>query len=170
MLLQKTDYQELISDIYTKPINGQIFVHILDKTHDKQSLIEKIEYKMTWKSFTVNQEIDEHCVDSPIELRIQPPIEQWLNAFQQAQIIITDSFHATVFSILFNKTFIVYANEQRGSARFKSLLSMFNLDSRIIASSDQFKEEMLEPIDFTETNLKLDMLRKHSIDFLFQYI
>lgn len=47
-------------------------------------------------------------------------------------MIITDSFHACVFSILFGKPFLVIGNQNRGMARFYSLLEMFGLEDRLV--------------------------------------
>lgn len=51
-----------------------------------------------------------------------PPVEEWIRGFIDAEFVITDSFHGTVFSILFNKPFIAIANKSRGIARFNSIL------------------------------------------------
>lgn len=42
-----------------------------------------------------------------------------------AKYVITDSFHGTVFSILFEKPCVVIQNSSRGNDRFRSLLKMF---------------------------------------------
>ena len=118
------DYEKLIEDVDTKPSGGQIFVHVLDKDPDKYRLVDKIAQINNWKSFEVNCKVDEHEFNVPVNLRIQPPIEQWLRAFKEAEFIVTDSFHAMVFSIIYNKPFLVYANTSRGAARFISLLSL----------------------------------------------
>ena len=54
-------------------------------------------------------------------------IEQWLRAFHDSKYVITDSYHGLVFSIIFNKPFLLLENEKRGNARFESILKMFNL-------------------------------------------
>ena len=67
-----------------------------------------------------------------IRERIQPPVEAWLRGFYDAEFVVTDSFHACVFSIIFGKPFIVIGNKDRGMARFESLLKMFGLENRMI--------------------------------------
>ena len=52
------------------------------------------------------------------------PVEQWLSIIKNAEFIISDSYHATVFSIIFNKPFvqIIHANSQdRLDSLFKLL-------------------------------------------------
>ena len=45
--------------------------------------------------------------------------------FRDASYVVTDSFHGTVFSIIFDKEFKCLYNKSRGSARFESLLKLY---------------------------------------------
>lgn len=58
-------------------------------------------------------------------LHITP--QEWLNEIRNAEYVITNSFHATVFSILFKKKFIVIDNPQGGNDRINTLLGMVEL-------------------------------------------
>ena len=53
-------------------------------------------------------------------------IPEWLAMFRDASYVVTDSFHGTVFSIIFGKEFKCIYNETRGAARFESLLNLYN--------------------------------------------
>ena len=55
-----------------------------------------------------------------------------MSYFRDAAFVITDSFHGTVFSIIFNKNFYVFGNMKRGNSRFDSLLDMFGLKDRMV--------------------------------------
>ena len=48
-------------------------------------------------------------------------IENFIFSIINSQCVITDSFHGTVFSIIFNKPFISFVNKNRGKGRFDSL-------------------------------------------------
>jgi exopolysaccharide biosynthesis predicted pyruvyltransferase EpsI len=74
-------------------------------------------------------------------MRVQPPVEQWLRAFLDAEFVVTDSFHACVFSIIFGKPFIAVGNAQRGNARFNSLLKMFGLEHHLIATAKEYSPD-----------------------------
>lgn len=165
-LLERKDYERLIDESKTEDSKGQLFLHILDKTQDKYKFADKVAKLKGWKPFEVNCKVDEHEVNEPLELRIQPPIEQWLRAFKDARFIITDSFHATVFSIIFNKPFVVYANEGRGVARFHSLLSLFGLENRIVNNSEFIDESLFQNVTFDDVNVKIELLRLKSLEFL----
>ena len=65
-----------------------------------------------------------------------PPVTQWLRAFIDAEFVVCDSFHGAVFSIIFNKPFIVIGNKERGLARFSSLLKTYELEDRIITDKE----------------------------------
>ena len=56
-------------------------------------------------------------------------MEMWLSCLHNSKFIVTDSFHGAVFSILFKRDFIVYANQERGVDRLSSLLKTFNIEN-----------------------------------------
>ena len=58
-----------------------------------------------------------------------PPVEDWLNGIRKADYVLTDSFHGTVFSIIFHKQFVCLGNKDRGNSRFESLLEMAGLEN-----------------------------------------
>lgn len=78
-------------------------------------------------------------------------IELWLSYFRDAAFVVTDSFHGTAFSIIFNKDFYVFGNEKRGNSRFDSLLETFDLKDRMV--SNVLPEE-IENIDWAKVNEK----------------
>jgi len=94
-------------------------------------------------------------------------VEGWLSIMYYSDVVITDSFHGTVFSILFNKPFFVYANQNRGISRLKSLLNMFGLTYRLKFKGDIISaDELHQTIDWATINEKISLLREFSIDYL----
>lgn len=98
----------------------------------------------------------------------QLDIPQWLRAIRDAEFVMTDSFHGTVFSILFQKRFVTVPNVDRGLDRFTSLLSKLGLSDRLLTNDDpvQISRLVHEPIDYDEVELKLKPLREASSKFL----
>jgi Polysaccharide pyruvyl transferase. len=86
--------------------------------------------------FHINADVNNQGL--PYDKRVQPPVEQWLRGFYDAKYVITDSFHGCIFSIVFRKPFVVYANESRGIARFKSLFDQLHLKNCMVSSIDGF--------------------------------
>ncbi|MDR0895152.1 MAG: polysaccharide pyruvyl transferase family protein [Prevotellaceae bacterium] len=166
MLLSTDDYLSLCKRANTPKSVGNLLVYILDKSADKQQLLMTICSDGGYYPFYVNS--DPYNIDIDAEQRIQVPVEVWLQGFADAEFVVTDSFHACVFAILFNKPFVAYMNPERGGTRFESLLAKFNLQHRLLTTSDAFRLDELPPIDWADVNNRLHELRKHSVAYLRQ--
>ena len=159
MLLNENDYTNLINQDELQSKSGDIFYYILDETDDKLSLLQLLEKELNLKGFRIKVQSA-----SAGSFDVQPPVEVWIKSFIDARYVVTDSFHACVFAILFNKPFIVYGNKERGLSRIESLLKDFNLDHRLIYSSSDWSV-LLEPLPSTLTN-DLENKRTKSLKFL----
>jgi hypothetical protein len=78
--------------------------------------------------------------------------------------VVTDSFHACVFSILFGKPFVAIGNKRRGMSRFKSLLGTLGLNDRLITTETY--NGVLPKSDVLSAQEKLGQLRIESMRFL----
>lgn len=136
MSLTSEDYLNLIDrDKVTVDDNSILVSYILDPAEEKSRLIRDIAEAKGLQVKRVNADFTNKSL--ALSDRIQPPVEDWLESFANAGFIVTDSFHACVFAIIFNKPFIVFGNEKRGMSRFESLLDEFGLmDHLIMTSSD----------------------------------
>ena len=168
LLLSKHNYLQLIPQYLRKNKKG-IFYYILDMTNEKQDIVNKIESEMGIGIFTMKN-MNSKSFDN-IANRILPPIEEWLAAFENAEFVFTDSFHGCVFSIIFNKPFIVFANKNRGLSRFTSILSKFNLQDRIIYDIESFNTKLLKTkIEWDEVNNILEIEKQKSLEILTKHI
>ncbi len=94
-------------------------------------------------------------------------MEQWLKGFADSDFVLTDSFHGMVFSIIFEKPFVVVANKQRGMSRFVALLSLLGLEDRLILDSEEVNFENISTnIDFADAKRRLSELKNLSLQFL----
>ena len=93
-----------------------------------------------------------------------PKIEEYLGLIKDAQYVITDSFHATVFSILFNKKFMVIYPEQ-ASSRIRSILELLNLQNRGCDDMPDV-QQVMNDIDFSNVDNILDVERERAISYL----
>jgi len=94
-------------------------------------------------------------------------IECWLATIRDAEFVVTDSFHGTVFAILFNRPFISVVNRDRGAARFESLLRMFGLERRLVEPGwEPSREFFASSIDWGRVNSLIDINRELSFDYL----
>lgn len=163
MLLNAKDYRDLLAPDLTHKTD--LLVYILDEDKDKKFVIEDISSSLCLKVKRANVNINDFSIE--ISKRIAPSVESWLQGFYESEFIITDSFHACVFSILFNKPFIAYGNKNRGLSRFSSLLSMFGLEERLITSKEEFKQiNLKDKINWELVNSKVETERDNAIKFL----
>lgn len=94
------------------------------------------------------------------------PVPEWLSNIKHADLVITDSFHGMVFSIIFQKQFLVFKNQKRGNARFESLLSELGLLNRLVDENDTTSVRNLKAIDYAGVSEKLELLKASSLRFL----
>lgn len=93
--------------------------------------------------------------------------DEFVQLFSQASFVITNSFHGTAFAVNFNIPFLV-TTPPVGINRINSLLCSVALQERIIASAELGKLNTLirSVLDFSECNIKLNVLRKISESYL----
>lgn len=164
LLLNKEDYIKLFEEDKTPKREGTLLTYILDETLQKTMLVKNIARQENLIPFRVNSKAEN--LFAPLSERVQPPVEQWIRGFYDAEFVVTDSFHACAFSILFHKPFVVYPNEQRGLSRFLSLLEILGLESRIMTSGKSYNK--LAQINWETVEKKMNKWRKHSVKFLLE--
>lgn len=152
LLLEKEDYIQLCKNVPTT-IEDLLFAYILDVNHNTKDQLEKIAKEKGLKLKLVSAH--DNCTLS---------IEEWLAMFRDVKMVITDSFHGTVFSIMFNKEFYTIANKSRGGSRFASLLSQLSLTDRMFVSISDIT--INKDIDWNIINSKISQLKDFSINFL----
>lgn len=102
---------------------------------------------------------------------VHPGPAEWISQLARARFVVTNSFHGTVFSILFRKSFLVI--ELPGvrtamNARSLNLLEQLGLLNRFIdkRSTAQAMDLINTPIDWNSVAVKQDALRSLGISFL----
>ena len=100
-----------------------------------------------------------------INIHTANQIEEFLYGIYNCKAVITDSFHGTVFSIIFNKPFISFLYKKNGIERFNSLKSLFNIGDRIYDLDSIPDANLLEtPLNINKT--VLNILKEKSINFI----
>ena len=142
LLKEKTEEQEYL------------FAYILDITPENQSYVECIAKSKGLKA--IIKSADKHATLS---------VEEWLSMIANSSIVVTDSFHGTVFSILFHREFYSIVNTARGGTRFSSLLNPLGLDHRM-GDVSQLQSFGDSPIDWKQVDHSLTQQRRDSMNFL----
>lgn len=163
MLLHVEDYMKIFERNNTPKCNGNLLVYVLDDNDEIKQAVELFSKQNELIPFKVNE--IEKVKSYSYAYKLQS-LEAWLRGFYDAKCIITDSFHACVFSILFNKPFICIGNKNRGNARFDSLLGVFGLENRMVDDMSKINEKMSMPIDWMSVNYIIEEKKTESIAFL----
>lgn len=97
--------------------------------------------------------------------------KEFLNLIENAEMVCTDSFHGTVFSILNQKKFLVFnrymsTKKESTNSRISSLLNLLKLEDRLYNGKDEIYETMEKSINYSEVKKQLEILRKESKNYL----
>lgn len=164
MLLDHEDYEVL--SIGAKKRRGSLMSYVLDRSNEADAFIENTASRFGLVPFSADSKVELYYLDRAKVLSEcqQPPVENWLRSFRDSEFVITDSFHACVFSILFKKPFLCLGNNFRGMARFHSLLGQFGLMDRLVSLDNPTIPE--KEIDWNRVYGILEAKRKESLGFL----
>lgn len=155
LILNAEDYMQICTEI-SKNRERTLVCYILDLTPKQRSYIDDFARKLRLTPKII-------CTDGDTSLSPK----EWVAAFRDAEYIVTNSFHGTIFSIIFRKPFVTIVNNKRGADRFVSLLDLFQLKSRLINSMSELSEELYAiPIDWCKTESAMAIAREKSIKFL----
>ncbi len=170
LLLIKNNYLDLISADNKYNNKKYLMSYLLDFKDENIKMIADLamEKGLAVRAIRPQKKAAEYRLGDNDEDFVIPPIEEWLQGFFDAEYVITDSFHGTVFSIIFNKPFVTIGNQVRGTARLESLLHMFGLEERFLTNGNIYQLKVLidKKIDWDKVNQRHDDLRKKSLDFL----
>lgn len=160
LLLDAEDYNSIL--VKQSKIDPFICSYMLDSSEQKNNIVE---YLASRNQLKVVNNIQEENVIS---------VKQWIQNIRDAKFVITDSFHGTVFSIIFKKKFVCINNKKRGATRFESLLCHLGLIDRLIDIDACRHEEimgiMIENIDYQAVFRILNSLKNSSMRYLKEII
>lgn len=168
MLLEKEEYEYIVNEENIPQSKGNLFYYFLDDNPTKQELIRYIEKKCNKTSYNcmpAKKAGNEKSIVN-VEDYVFPSPAKWLRSFMDAEMVITDSFHGTVFSIIFNKPFWVIYNAHRGNTRFDSLLKLFGLTERIIDITDYSNIDFNKSIDWDNVNAIRQKNKQKALEFI----
>ena len=126
------------------PTGEYIATYVLDVNKDKRKILKSISKEKCLPILEVGK-MHRNRFDS---------VESWIAGIANAKCVITDSFHGTVFSLIFDKPVNIMKNDLRGNSRLDSLINLLGLK----ADGDGF---------FRINNKnRLNQLRMYSIKYL----
>ena len=165
LLLSSEDYDKVINkEEDLSPKVPYIMTYILDPSTRKNNIIDGIADTLNIETFSVSARNEKAKISEKAT-----SVSTWLAGFKNSEYVITDSFHGMVFSILFKKKFLAIGNNERGLARFVSLLGFLGLEDRLILENDdqqRILEKGMKSIDYITAFHRLNEFRNISNEFL----
>lgn len=168
MLLEKEDYIHLVEEENEPISKGNLFTYILDNSIEKKSIVDEVASELSLIPFAVfpKSKASRKTIKRNLDACVYPSVTQWLRAFVDAEFVVCDSFHGAVFSIIFNKPFLIIGNKGRGMARFNALLEMFDLKNRMVNDIADIHSIVNTLIDWDKINQIRLKMKIYSLEYL----
>ena len=173
LLLTIKDYIQLLN--YTVKLNDEPYIYIYSMNYSSPNDI-------AWK------EIKQYAKENGLKIKVTPgagytpcreifdgveydyaTIPSWINNIANAQLVITASFHGSVFSILFHKHLLytpLKGNMSQSNNRVLGMLNDFGLDCMIYKKNRCVKEYVEQEIDWMKTDHLINICRERSLSYL----
>ena len=156
-----------------------IFVYLLGNDANQRKIVKKISRILGLKvvfvphvHFTYNYRdlgISDYHIDSAGP-------QEFLGLIKNAELIITDSFHGCVFSIIFQKNFWTFQRHSKTdpenmNSRLDTLFDIFGIEDRFIKKDSMISEEkLMQPLDYQKITKLLHEFKKYSETLLVEAI
>lgn len=144
----------------SKNIENYILIYAVDLKPETVKIIQDYSRKNGLKILALSYQ--QSWADINI---IDAGVFEWLSFFEKAEIVITNTFHGTIFSILNQRQFCV-AEMGNKSIKIKDLLEELGLLQQIAFSSTEIPEILSKTIDYTPVISTIELLKTKSMDFL----
>lgn len=150
-----------------------IFCYFLGNNPEQRIFADKIR-KITGYKIVSLLHMDEY-IKSDISFPDYAPYdigpEEFVNLIRNAELVLTDSFHGTVFSVLNGKKFFTFRRFKEGSvlstnSRMHSLFNLLDLHERFITADEDVQRALNLKIDYEKVWNRIDKNRKKSYEYL----
>lgn len=175
LLLEKDEWNKFVNKEKLECKSQYVFTYFLGKDKENRIIAEKIAQRKNLSivnfAHAINYFRDEDKYYGDYKIVEYSP-DDFINYIANAKIVITDSFHAAVFSIIFNKEFwIVPRLDDSGissmNSRLNDLLEAYGIQERYINTrEDAENKNLYKKINYDDVNKHLNEQRKDSIEFI----
>lgn len=152
-------------------VEGQyIFCYFLGANSKHRGFANRVK-EITGYKIVALQHIDEF-VKGDLQFGDITPYDvgprDFINLLSHAEIVLTDSFHGTMFSIYYHKKFFTFLRFSEGkkestNSRIASILNLMNLMDRRLTANEDVKACLEKTINWDDVQSRLDKFRNDSI-------
>lgn len=172
LLLTRDEWEAEIADARPDEKEPYIFCYFLGDNLDSRRAVNELKQKTGYKIITIRH-MDEYVAEDESfgdEAPYFVDPNDFVKYISRAAYVCTDSFHCTIFSIIFQRqfmTFYRFANSSKTSrnSRIDSLFEVLSIDRERIYS-DEICKIIDNKIDYDVVDAKLKGLRHDSLNFL----
>lgn len=171
LLLTREEWEAEIADARPNESGPYIFCYFLGTNQEARKAANELKEKTGYKIITIRH-MDEYVPEDErfgdeAPYHVDP--NDFVKYISQAAYVCTDSFHCTVFSILFHRQFMTFyrfatTNKTGRNSRIDSLFEILDIDRSRIYSG--YMDSITNKIGWEKVDTKLSELRKRSIGFL----
>lgn len=160
LLLTKKEWLSNLSISVSSNKQRYILLYALREQKRTSSVAKVISKKLNLPIIEISGNVS--LIPNKHRIETAGPV-QFVNFIKNADFIVTNSFHGTAFSIIFNKQFCCVKLNDGEDGRVGDLLKDLSLDKRHISSADEL---VLDRIDYISVEQLLNSMREQSYNFL----
>lgn len=161
MMLSKNEWLKVTNDRYHPKYKKYILVYLLNPNDWTDELLEGVRKKSGLPIIYIGeykQNLKDISSTGPVE------VASYLTLFSKANIVVTDSFHGTVFTLLFEKSLVTTLrnsdDENSMNSRQRNIIDLFGLQ-RTLYQKKYFDSSKLDfSMDYSKINHVLDRERE----------
>lgn len=160
LLLEKEDYDEI--KVKSRIKEPYILLYMIEKNPQVISLANRMSVSL---GMPVIQRRHIGGLTNELPPFYTADVGEFLGLIEGASYVISNSFHGTVFSVIYGKPFVSMLHSDTGS-RVVDLLTELGLQSHILNDLADFEGYSMFKLDNQAVRDRLDKLRQSSLDFL----
>ncbi len=162
LLIEKEKWNEIASKSKMDIKDKYILVYILEENEEFVKIVNAISEFLGIRVISPSKKI--RFNNETIYPEVGP--EDFVKLFKNAEFVITNSFHGTVFSLIYEKKNCIIPHKKTG-ARMCNLMKKAGLEDRIIANyNDLNLKKINKDIEYDRVKENLDAERKIAEDYI----
>lgn len=174
LLLTKEQWEEEIKESKAEYKERYILCYMLGPRVDNREAVTRLGKELGLKVVTFNhmdwyEPADEDFGDI---VNSNSDCLDFVKLLSNAEYVVTDSFHCSVFSIIFHKKFLTFyrlntSDKKSSHSRIDSILSLMGLPDRAVKDvTADLKSALTKSVDWSIVDKNLNLLRQESMVFL----
>ena len=170
MLISKEEYLKIAEYPLQIPKKSYLLCYFMPNNKNEEEKIRRYAQKHSLQIVSMVMNSYSYTIKDAVIYASAGP-RQFVGLIENAAVVMTSSFHCSLFSIMLNQDLFVFEHKLAGksaniSTRYIELLETFGLKHRLIGENEDIDGKHLEKIDYHYVNQVFQAQFKNSVDFL----